>query len=41
MTLSAGVEANKVKVTCKDGVLQITMPAPKALVPKRIQVEAK
>jgi HSP20 family protein len=41
MTLPAGAEADKVKATCKDGVLQITMPAPKALVPKRIQVEAK
>jgi HSP20 family molecular chaperone IbpA len=30
-----------VKAACKDGVLQITMPAPKALAPKRIQVEAK
>jgi len=41
MTLPAGVEADKVKATCKDGVLQITMPAPKALAPKRIQVQAK
>ena len=41
MTLPAGAEADKVKATRKDGVLQITMPAPKALAPKRIQVQAK
>lgn len=41
MPLPAGVDADKVKASCKDGVLQITMPAPKELAPKRIQVEAK
>ena len=41
MTLRAGVEADKVKETCKDGVLQISMPAPKELTPKRVQIEAK
>jgi HSP20 family protein len=41
MPLPAGVDADKVKASCKDGVLQITMPAPKELAPKRIQIEAK
>jgi HSP20 family molecular chaperone IbpA len=39
--LPAGVNADKVKATYKDGVLEITMPAPKELAPKRIQIEAK
>ncbi|NOT55432.1 MAG: Hsp20/alpha crystallin family protein [Deltaproteobacteria bacterium] len=41
MTLPEGVDAEKVKATYKDGVLRMTMPAPKALTPKRIQIEAK
>jgi len=41
MTLPAGVDAEKIKATCKDGVLQIRMPAPKELTPKRIPIEAK
>ena len=41
MTLPAGIETDKVKATCKDGVLQITMPAPKALTLKRTQAEAE
>lgn len=40
-TLPDGVDADKIKASYKDGVLQITMPAPKELTPKRIQVEAK
>jgi HSP20 family protein len=34
-------DADKVKASYKDGVLQITMPAPKELAAKRIQIEAK
>ncbi len=41
MTLPAGVDADKVKARCEDGVLEITMPAPKELASKRIQIEAK
>lgn len=41
MTLPEGVEADKVKATYKDGVLRMSMPAPKTMTPKRIQVEAK
>jgi HSP20 family protein len=41
MTLPEGVEADKVKATYKDGVLRMTMPAPKEMTPKRIQIEAK
>jgi HSP20 family protein len=41
ISLPAGVDADKVKATYKDGVLEITMPAPKELAPKRIQIEAK
>ncbi len=41
ITLPAGVDTEKIKATYKDGVLEITMPAPKELAPKRIQIEAK
>jgi HSP20 family molecular chaperone IbpA len=41
MMLPEGVEADKVKATYKDGVLRMTMPAPKEMTPKRIQIEAK
>jgi HSP20 family protein len=41
MTLPDGVEADKVKARYKDGVLKITMPAPKELAAKKIQIEAK
>lgn len=41
LTLPEGVDADKVKANYKDGVLQITMPAPKALAAKKIQIEAK
>ena len=40
MELPAGVEADKVKADYKDGVLKITMPAPKELAAKKIQIEA-
>jgi HSP20 family protein len=41
MTLPEGVEADKVKASCKNGVLEITMPAPKQLTGKKIQIEAQ
>ena len=41
MELPAGVDADKVKARCKDGVLEITIPAPKELASKRVQIEAK
>jgi HSP20 family protein len=41
MTLPAGVDAEKIKATYKDGVLHVRMPAPKELASKRIQIEAK
>jgi HSP20 family protein len=40
MELPASVEADKVKADYKDGVLKITMPAPKELAAKKIQIEA-
>jgi HSP20 family protein len=40
MELPATVEADKVKADYKDGVLKITMPAPKELAAKKIQIEA-
>jgi HSP20 family protein len=41
MTLPDGVDADKIKANYKDGVLQVTMPAPKASASKKIQIEAK
>ncbi|MCS6925835.1 MAG: Hsp20/alpha crystallin family protein [Candidatus Binatia bacterium] len=41
MTLPSGVETDKIKATYKDGVLDIRMPAPKDLAPKRIQIDVK
>jgi HSP20 family protein len=41
MTLPSGIDAEKIKATYKDGVLNIRMPAPKELTAKRIQIEAK
>jgi HSP20 family molecular chaperone IbpA len=41
MTLPEGVDANKVKAGYKDGVLEVTLPAPKQLESKKIQVEAQ
>lgn len=40
MELPAGVDADNVKADYKDGVLKITMPAPKELAAKKIQIEA-
>lgn len=41
MELPAGVDADKVKARYKDGVLEITIPAPQELASKRVQIEAK
>jgi HSP20 family protein len=41
MTLPEGVDADKVKASYKNGVLEITMPAPKQIASKKIQIEAK
>lgn len=40
MTLPAEVDAEQVKAHYKDGVLEISMPAPKELTPKKISIEA-
>jgi HSP20 family protein len=39
--LPEGVEADKVKASYKNGVLEITLPAPKQLTSKRVQIEVK
>ncbi|GIW42157.1 MAG: hypothetical protein KatS3mg076_2734 [Candidatus Binatia bacterium] len=39
ITLPAGVDADSVKATYKDGVLEITMKAPKTLVSRKVPVE--
>ena len=41
MTLPEGVDADKVKASYKNGVLEITMPAPKQIASKKIQIEAQ
>ena len=41
MTLPEGVDANAVKASYKNGVLEITVPTPKQLESKKIQVEAQ
>ncbi len=41
MTLPEGMDADKVKANYKNGVLEITMPAPKQLTSKKIQIEAQ
>jgi len=41
LALPEGVEADKVKATFKNGVLEVTMPAPKQLTAKKIQIEAQ
>ncbi|MBI2963141.1 MAG: Hsp20/alpha crystallin family protein [Deltaproteobacteria bacterium] len=43
MTLPKGVDADKIKASFDKGVLEITMPAPKELAPKKVsvQIEAK
>jgi HSP20 family protein len=41
LTLPEGVDADKVKATYKNGVLEITMPAPQQVTGKKIQIEAQ
>jgi HSP20 family protein len=41
MALPEGVDADKVKATYKNGVLEITMPAPQQVTGKKIQIEAQ
>jgi HSP20 family protein len=41
MTLPEGVDADKIKATYKAGVLEVTMPAPKQIAGKKIQIEAQ
>lgn len=41
MALPDGVDADQVKARYKDGVLEITMPAPKEMATKQIQIEAQ
>jgi HSP20 family protein len=41
MPLPEGVDAEKIKANYKNGVLEITMPAPKQLAGKKIQIEVK
>jgi HSP20 family protein len=40
MTVPEGVDPDKVKAVFKNGVLQVTLPAPKQLAAKQIQIEA-
>ena len=39
--LPEGVEVDKVKANYKDGVLEITIPAPKQLASKKVQIEVQ
>ncbi|MBI3301195.1 MAG: Hsp20/alpha crystallin family protein, partial [Deltaproteobacteria bacterium] len=41
ITLPEGVDADKVKADYKNGVLEITIPAPKQLVSKKIPIEVQ
>jgi HSP20 family protein len=41
MTLPEGVDADKITATYKNGVLEVTMPAPKQIASKKIQIEAQ
>lgn len=41
VTLPDNIDADQVKAQYKDGVLEITMPAPKGMTSKRIEVEAR
>ena len=41
MTLPAEVDADKVKVTYKDGILNIVLPKPEVMKPKQMKVEVK
>jgi HSP20 family protein len=39
--LPEGVDADKVKANYKNGVLEITLPAPKQLASKKVQIEVQ
>jgi HSP20 family protein len=41
MALPEGIDADKVKTAYKNGMLEITMPAPKQLVSKKIPIEVR
>ena len=41
MPLPEGVDASQVKAAYKNGVLEVTLPAPKQLESKKIQIEAQ
>jgi HSP20 family protein len=41
MTLPEGVDGDKIKANYKNGVLEITMPAPKQLASKKVQIEGQ
>ncbi|MEW6297043.1 MAG: Hsp20/alpha crystallin family protein [Thermodesulfobacteriota bacterium] len=41
MTLPDGIDADKIKTAYKNGILEITMPAPKQLIGKKIPLEVQ
>jgi HSP20 family protein len=41
LTLPDGIDADKIKTAYKNGVLELTMPAPKQLVSKKIPIEVQ
>jgi HSP20 family protein len=41
MTLPEGIDADKIKTAYKNGMLEITIPAPKQLVSKKIPIEVR
>lgn len=41
LTLPEGVEADKVHASFRNGVLELTMPAKKAVLPKKVKVEVE
>jgi HSP20 family molecular chaperone IbpA len=41
MRLPEGIKAEDIKVTYRDGVLELTAPAPKKLVPKEVHIQVE
>lgn len=41
MTLPEGVKAEDIKATYRDGVLELTAPAPKELAPKEVRIQVE
>ncbi|MBI4948593.1 MAG: Hsp20/alpha crystallin family protein [Deltaproteobacteria bacterium] len=39
LTLPEGVDATRIKATCKSGVLEVTMPAKAEALPKKVTIE--